>query len=145
MREFPSQLALAAVQVVDHRDSSSLFHAFVAEAMKHNEKYFEAEIAKLDQWVEDLISSVERKIRTIDLELKAAKREAQLAGDLASNLELQNSARILEIQRNDKRKNLFEAQDEIDLKKDRILEETAEKLKQQLAEQEIFTIRWRVM
>jgi hypothetical protein len=45
----------------------------------------------------------------------------------------------------EKRKTLFDAQDKIDADKDRLIAETEAKLEQKTAEEEIFTIRWRVV
>lgn len=45
---------------------------------------------------------------------------------------------------NEKRKALFDAQDEIDRKKEALIGEIEAKLKQSVEVQEIFTIRWRV-
>ena len=115
------------------------------EAMERNQRYFDAQMQKLDLWAEDLKENLESQIKALSNELAAAKREALQATDLATKLELQKKAREIERQRNAKRKSLFESQDAIDAEKDKLLSDTAERLKQQVAESEVFTIRWRVV
>lgn len=61
-----------------------------------------------------------------------------------TKIALQKHAGELERQRNAKRKNLFEAQDRIAADKDKLLDEVAAKLKQQVTETEVFTNRWKV-
>ena len=115
------------------------------EAMERNQRYFDAQMQKLDLWAEDLKENLESQIKALSNELAAAKREALQATDLATKLELQKKAREIKRQRNAKRKSLFESQDAIDAEKDKLLSDTAERLKQQVAESEVFTIRWRVV
>ena len=42
------------------------------------------------------------------------------------------------------RKKLFEAQDDVDAKKEKLIEEIEARLKQSVTTQELFTIRWRL-
>lgn len=46
--------------------------------------------------------------------------------------------------KNEKRKALFDAHDEIDRKKETLIDEIESKLKQSVEVKEIFAIRWRV-
>ena len=116
----------------------------LSEAMLRNQRYMEAEMNKLDLWAEDLKENLERELKEMAAEMNAVKREALQAPDLASKLELQKKAREVERQRNAKRKSLFDAQDEIDARKDQLLAEVEARLLQQVEEEELFTLRWRV-
>jgi hypothetical protein len=51
---------------------------------------------------------------------------------------------VLEKQRHDKRRRLFEAQDEVDARQDDLIEEIEQRLQQRTEEVTLFTIRWRV-
>ena len=51
----------------------------------------------------------------------------------------------MERKRTEKRKHLFEAQDEIDRKKEEIIQDIEGRLKQDFKVEEVFTIRWRVI
>jgi len=43
------------------------------------------------------------------------------------------------------RKKLYEAQDEIDKQKENLLDEVEGRLKQNISEEELFTIKWRIV
>jgi adenine-specific DNA-methyltransferase len=117
----------------------------MSAAMNRNQRYYEAEMEKLDAWAEDLKSGLDREIREMELQITEAKKQARLAPDLPTKLTLQKHAGELERQRNAKRKNLFDEQDRISAKKDSLLDEIAGKLTQQVTETDVFTIRWAVV
>lgn len=72
------------------------------------------------------------------------KRELHKIVNLPTKLQAHKKVKELEELRQEKRKMLFDAQDKIDADKDRLIGEIEAQLKQQTAEEEIFTIRWRV-
>lgn len=113
--------------------------------MSRNQRYYEAEMDKLDGWAEDLKSGLDREIRELEIQITEAKKQARLIPELAAKLVLQKKAGELEKQRNAKRRNLFDEQDNIARKKDDLLDAIAAKLTQHVTEQEVFTIRWTVV
>ncbi len=117
----------------------------MSAAMNRNQRYYEAEMEKLEAWAEDLKSSLDREIRELEVQIADIKKQARLAPELAAKLALQQQAGDLERQRNLKRKNLFEEQDRIAARKDALLDEIAGRLTQQVTEAEVFTIRWKVV
>ena len=136
----PEDIASAFRPVLDAARAEAM-----SAAMNRNQRYYEAEMEKLDAWSEDLKTSLDREIRELETQYAEAKKQARLVPDLAAKLVLQKKAGELEKQRNAKRKNLFEEQDTIARKKDELLDNIAAKLTQQVTEQEIFTIRWTVV
>src|SRR5262249_35005978 len=111
---------------------------------RRNEEFFRAEMEKLERWADDLKFSLEAEIKEIDLQLKEAKKDARLATDMQSKLDLHRRVKELETQRNQKRRKLYDEQDMIDERKGKYLDETAVRLQKQVTREEIFTIRWRV-
>ncbi len=109
-----------------------------------NRTYFESEMEKLEAWADDLKNSLESEIKELDREIKTGKREAKMAGDLDTKVALHRHVKDLEGHRNAKRRGLFEAQDEVDARKERLIGEVEARLKQRTTVQELFTIRWRV-
>jgi len=116
----------------------------LSAAMNRNQRYYEAEMEKLEDWAEDLKRDLNREIGELEDQIRETKKQARLAPDLATKIGLQKQAGEQEKQRNAKRKNLFEEQDRIAARKDQLLDEIAAKLKQDVTETEVFTIRWRV-
>jgi len=102
-----------------------------------NAAFFEEEAAKLDSWADDLKVALER-------EIKEARRAATAALTLEAKLEGQKQVRALEGQRNSKRRALFDAQDEIDRRREQLIAEIEGKLHQQESLSDAFMIRWRL-
>jgi adenine-specific DNA-methyltransferase len=111
---------------------------------ERNGKFFEDEAAKLDGWAEDLKITLERDIKDMDRQIREAKRAATLALSLEEKLAGQKQIKNLEGQRSAKRRTLFEAQDEIDLKREKLIADIEQKLMQSMTLKEVFCVRWRL-
>jgi len=118
--------------------------SFLAKALSRNQRYFDAEMTKLDNWAEDLKENLEFEIKDVSRQITEAKRELLMTVDLPSKLQAHKKVKDLEKLRQDKRKTLFDAQDKIDADKDRLIGEIEAQLMQQTSEEEVFTIRWAV-
>jgi len=114
----------------------------VQDVTKRNQTYFEAEMDKLENWAEDLKQGLERELKELDREIKSTKKEARQASSLNAKVALHKKAKELERQRNDKRRRLFETQDEVDERKDSLIEDIEQRLKQRTEDVALFTIRW---
>ena len=114
----------------------------VQDVTQRNQTYFEAEMDKLENWAEDLKQGLERELKELDREIKSTKKEARQASSLDTKIALQKKAKELERQRNDKRRRLFETQDEVDARKDGLIEDIEQRLKQRMEDVTLFTIRW---
>lgn len=114
------------------------------ETMKRNAEFFDQEYEKLDNWADDMKLSLEKEIKDIDAEIKLRKAEARKFQDLQKKVKEQRLIKELEKKRIEKRKHLFEAQDQIDSKKDGLLTDIEARLNQTVDEEGIFTIRWRI-
>jgi hypothetical protein len=119
--------------------------AILADVTERNSLYFDQESEKIDHWAEDLKWNLENELKALDLEIRSLKKQARISGDLQGKLDSQRRMNELERQRNRKRRELFDAQDEIDRRKDGLLEEVSARLRQQITNKELFTIRWRVI
>ncbi len=109
---------------------------------ERNAEFFEAEATKLDNWADDLKVGLEREIKEIDRQIKEARRAASAALTLEEKLAGQKQIKALESHRKERRRNLFDAQDEIDDNRERLIEKIEEKLKSESSEEKLFTIRW---
>lgn len=112
---------------------------------KENSQYFDAEMDKLDQWADDLKNDLEREIKDLDKEIKALKKQNRETTSLQDKLALGRKQKEKEDLRCKKRERLYEEQDEISQRKDRILDDLQQRLYNHVTEQEIFTIGWKVI
>jgi hypothetical protein len=118
--------------------------AALARIAERNGRFFEEEIEKLERWAEDLKAGLEQELKDLDAEIKAVKKEAKLQADLESKVALHRKAKDLEAARSRKRRSLFEAQDEIERRKDGLISGVEAKLRQQVESKRLFTIGWTV-
>jgi len=107
-----------------------------------NAQFFDDEYEKLDKWAEDMKLSLEREIKDLDAEIRLRKAEARKLSDLESKVKERRNVKELEKQRDEKRRHLFEAQDQIEGKKDLLLEDVEARMKQQVSQNILFSIRW---
>ena len=117
----------------------------VTETTGRNQAYFEVEMDKLEKWADDLKANLEQELKALDKEIKSTKKEARQVADLDAKVELHKQARTLERRRSEKRRSLFDAQDEVDNRKERLIEEIESRLKQNLTQITVFTVRWTVI
>ena len=115
------------------------------DATNRNLGYFEQEVQKLDDWMDDLKHGLEQDIKETDREIKEARRTAATAATLEEKLAWQKKQRELENKRSKQRRELFDKQDEIENQRNRLIEELEEQLKQQVDEEELFFIEWEVI
>jgi len=106
------------------------------------EEFFEEEVDKLERWAEDVKFALERELRELDTLIKAAKKTSKSAVALAEKLEAQKQIKTLEAKRNNKRRQLFEAQDDVDRKRAELIEEIERQLQTKTSIKPVFTLRW---
>lgn len=111
---------------------------------ERNARFFEAEADKLDGWADDLKVGLEREIKEIDRQIKEARRSATTGLTLEEKLAGQKQIKSLEALRNQKRRSLFDAQDEIDKQRAELIAQIEGKLRQKVDVVPLFTIRWRL-
>ncbi len=109
---------------------------------ERNARFFEAEAEKLDGWADDLKVGLEREIKEIDRQIREARRAATAALTLEEKLAGQKQVKALEAQRNQKRRSLFDAQDEVDQRREELIAEIEGKLAQRVTAEELFAVRW---
>jgi len=115
------------------------------EITERNSEFFDAEVDKLDKWAEDMKKALELDLKKLDIDIKVSKTNAKKILHLEEKLKIQKEIKELEKKRNEMRKRLFESQDEVDVKKEQLLERVEAQLKQRSNLTTLFTIRWRVI
>lgn len=111
---------------------------------QRNAGFFDAEMDKLDKWAEDVKNSIEIELKELDKEIKSRKTEAKKILSLEDKVLAQREIKEMEKTRNALRQNLYQAQDEVDAKKERLIDEIEARLKQTVTKDRLFLVRWRV-
>ncbi|MGI6460433.1 MAG: SNF2-related protein [Candidatus Hydrogenedentales bacterium] len=118
--------------------------ATLKQVEERNARFFDEEVLKLDLWSEDLKQGLEREIKELDKAIREARKLSTLAGSLNDKLEAQKQVRALEATRNKKRRELFDAQDQIDAQRDRLIAGLEQQLQQRVTSKPLFTVRWTI-
>ena len=118
--------------------------AILKTISQRNATFFEAEANKLDGWADDLKAGLERDIKELDRQIREARRAATAALTLEEKLDAQKRIKAIEAQRNTRRRALFDAQDDIDRRREQLIAEIEGKLEQKTTLVELFSIRWNI-
>lgn len=114
----------------------------VADLETRNLGAFTQETEKLDAWADDLKVGLERDIKELDRRIKESRTKSKGAATLADKLAAQKEQRDLEGQRDKKRRELFDRQDEIQRKRDGLIDELERQLKQEVSVSTVLTCEW---
>jgi len=87
---------------------------------------------------------LEREIKEMDRQIKDARRAATAASTLEEKLAGQKQVKALESQRNTKRRALFDAQDDIDRRREQVIAEIEGNLQQKSELQTLFSFHWQL-
>jgi len=118
---------------------------YLREVEERNARYFDLEVTKLDAWADDLKVGLERELKDLDRAIKEARTLSRQAATLSEKLEAQREQKALEQKRNKKRRELFDAQDQIDERRNELIEGIERQLRAVHTTELIFTIRWRLV
>jgi len=109
-----------------------------------NSEFFDDEVDKLDKWADDVKKSLEIELRRLDIDIKTLKTNAKKIINLVEKVKLQREIKDLEKKRNEMRQRLYKSQDEVDSKKETLLEKVEAQLKQKTTLTKLFTIRFKI-
>ncbi|MDR3569326.1 MAG: SNF2-related protein [Syntrophobacteraceae bacterium] len=112
---------------------------------ERNARFFEAEAEKLDGWADDLKIGLEREIKELDRQIKEARRAAKFALTLEEKLAGQKQVKTLEAHRNQKRRSLFDAQDEVDRQREEFIKIIEAKLVPKISSNHLFKMKWKII
>lgn len=118
--------------------------ARLSRLLDENNQYFQRERSKLEAWADDQLLSAEQKLEDTRARIKEAKRQARLA----ESVELQKHAeedlqRLSRLQRR-QRQEIFDVEDEIEARRDALIDALERQMHQSSSSHHLFRIRWRL-
>ena len=116
----------------------------LSSSSDRNNRFFDEEMEKLDSWADDMKLALEREISDLDQEIRLRKSEAKKISRLEEKVKAQRAIKDLERKRVEKRRNLYITQDEIDEKKEALLNKIEKMLKQKVERTCLFMIKWKL-
>jgi len=112
---------------------------------RKNGTWFDVEMDKLDRWAEDRRKSLKAALDELDTKIRETRKEARLAPNLPSKLDIQRQLRQLETKRNEAWKEFDEASRNVERQKDGLLDVISQRLDQKTDRADLFIIRWRLV
>lgn len=104
--------------------------------------FFEQEIDKLDNWADDKRKGLKGNLKVFDCQIKELKSHIRSAKNLPEKLAFQRRSQKLEMQRDEAWREYDQQAKEIEGKKDGLLDIIEGKLKMDIQDQCLFTIKW---
>lgn len=118
--------------------------ATIAHALETNNQHFTEARDKLDRWAEDMELAAEQALKNTKEQIKVAQREARQATTLAEQQTLQERIAKLERQKRRQQQEIFDVSDEIQDKREALIDELTRRMTQKVNSENLFTIAWTV-
>ncbi len=119
--------------------------AVIAMSMERNDEHFNEARDRLEKWAEEVVLGAEKELRDTKERIKELNRRARRATTLDEQRELQEKIRMLERKKRRQRQRIFEIEDEVEAKRDELIEALEKRMKQKTHMEDLFMIRWKVV
>ena len=126
-------------------ENSIATDAAIACSLEDNNKLFGEERERLEKWAEDMVVAAEKELADTKAQIKAVRRQSRLASTLDEQNDLQEKLRDLEKKQRRQRQQIFEVEDQISEKRDKLIDGLQRRMSQKTKTVPLFTIRWRVV
>lgn len=123
-------------------DSTRLREATIARASENGNKRFKHAQSHVNQWAEDKITAAELQLDTLRRELRAARRQADLAETVNAQQAAQEEIRRLEAQRRKARRQIDDVEEEVERERQKLIAQLRERCQQSLKHETLFTIKF---
>lgn len=119
--------------------------AALSRALQENDQYFQREREKLDLWAEDQIKAAEQTLEDTKIRIRVAKRRARVAASVEEQKKIQNEIKQLESNQRRQRQQIFEVEDEIESRRDALIDALEKRLHQRSRSHRLFRVRWQLV
>lgn len=127
------------------RDGERHAQASVARNLEENNRYFAEARDQLDKWAGDMELAAQKKLDDTKRQILDLQRRSRQAPTMVEQHELQKEIARLERRKRSLRERIFDLEDEISDKRDRLVEALELRMRQKTTITPIFTICWRVV
>jgi len=118
--------------------------ATISRSAEKNGKRLEEEREKLYRWARDKEEAAEQELDTIKQQILRLQREARQAPTVDEQRALEEKIQQAAGRKRELRKHIFDIEDEIEEKRDLLLDALERRVVQSVEAEELFTIRWKV-
>lgn len=126
-------------------DAKQHVKATISRSAQENNRFFNEERERLDRWAEDMVIASERELADTKVQIKALNRQARLATTMEEQKELQKRIADLEKTKRRQRRKIFDVEDEIEAKRDHLIDRLEKRISRKTEVTPLFTIQWEVV
>lgn len=119
--------------------------AKISQALDANNDHFQSERERLEKWADDKVAGAEQDLLDTKSKIKTLKRESRQAQTIEEQKDLQEKIKKEEKKQRLQRQAIFDVEDEILDKRDKLIEALEARLNQSTEVDELFCVQWRVV
>jgi hypothetical protein len=116
----------------------------LARNAEENNRHFIEVKNQLDRWAQDMEEAAEKEIKDCKARIRDLERQARQALTMDEKLKLEKETAKLEERKTELRRNLFNIEDEIRVKRKGLIEGLERRLKQKSTISPLFTLHWSI-
>ena len=99
----------------------------------------------MDAWAQDQLVSAEARLEETRVKLKEAKKQSRLADTVEEQKSAQEAVKQLEKIQRRQRQEIFDVEDEIEGRRDRLIDALEQQMHQHSTSHQLFRVRWRLV
>lgn len=119
--------------------------ATIARSLEENNRHFNEARDQLDKWAEDMELAAQKELDDTKRQIRDLQRRSRQAPTLEEQHSFQEEIGKLERRKRKLREKIFDIEDEIAEKRDRLVEALEKRMEQKTTSTPLFTIRWKVI
>jgi hypothetical protein len=116
--------------------------AVIARNLEENNTHFVEARDHLDKWADDMELATQKELDDTKRQIRDLQRRSRQASTLEEQHNFQEDIRKLERKKRSLREKIFDVEDEIARKRDRLVESLEQRMKQKTTVTPLFTIKW---
>ena len=119
--------------------------ALVSDSLERTNKKFDEEREKLIRWADDKTVAVEQELSNVKARIRNLQREARKAETVDHKKELEEKIQRLQRKKKQIRARIFEVEDEIEAKREDLIDALEKRMNHQVRVETLFTAAWEVV
>lgn len=119
--------------------------ATLNRSLERNNRHFHEAREKLERWADDMVLAAEKALADTKEQIKALRRQARQAATLEEQHAIQEKMQRLERQQRRQRQEIFRVEDEIQEKREELIDQLEKRLAQRTSTETLFRIRWAIV
>lgn len=127
------------------REAEQHVRATISRSLEANNRFFNEERERLEKWADDMILAAEKELKDTKEQIRTLKRQARQSPTVQEAHDLQLKIQDLERKQRRQRQKIFDVEDEIAEKRDKLIDALERRLQQRTQVHSLFTVRWTVV